>query len=259
MCRSARSRLARMKRGSPRRAPVYNGRTVGCYSRRSFFAMSAATNSLQAFSWASPSALLPPLLGVRADAEAALAEVEAAALVRLAEALGGDQDLAGGGVDHARGESDLALRLRRAEADALARARRRPRFSVENFVIEPAMMYLTPSTLPTLASLAALGSARSLCAKSCSARTVSSFLRSITRKRAVVHQRVDDLVGHALADVVLAPPVVDGAVVEVHHRDHGPLRLRLGRARQPPRAPPPPRGPRSPSLSFVLRSSARRV
>ncbi len=44
------------------------------------------------------------------------------------------------------------------------------------------MMYLTPSTLPTLESFAALGSARSLWEKSCSARTVSSFLRSMTRK-----------------------------------------------------------------------------
>ncbi len=56
-----------------------------------------------------------------------------------------------------------------------------PRFSVENFVIDPARMYFTPRTLPILAIFAALGSARSLCAKSCSARTVSSFLRSITR------------------------------------------------------------------------------
>jgi hypothetical protein len=56
-----------------------------------------------------------------------------------------------------------------------------PRVSVENFVMEPVRMYLTPSTLPTFDSLAADGSARSLREKSCSASTVSSFLRSITR------------------------------------------------------------------------------
>ncbi len=49
-------------------------------------------------------------------------------------------------------------------------------------MIDPARMYFTPSTLPILASLAALGSARSLCAKSCSARIVSSFFLSMTRK-----------------------------------------------------------------------------
>ena len=48
-------------------------------------------------------------------------------------------------------------------------------------MIDPARMYFTPRTLPILAIFAALGSARSLCAKSCSARTVSSFFRSITR------------------------------------------------------------------------------
>ncbi len=44
------------------------------------------------------------------------------------------------------------------------------------------MMYFTPRTLPIFESFAALGSARSLWEKSCSARTVSSFLRSMTRK-----------------------------------------------------------------------------
>ena len=48
--------------------------------------------------------------------------------------------------------------------------------------MDPAMTYFTPLTFPILASAAADGSARLLWAKSCSARRVSSFLRSMTLK-----------------------------------------------------------------------------
>ena len=54
--------------------------------------------------------------------------------------------------------------------------------SPPNLVIEPVMMYRTPSALPILAILPWSGAARLLLEKSCSASTVSSFLRSITRK-----------------------------------------------------------------------------
>ena len=111
------------------------------------------------------------------------------------------------------------------------------------------MMYLTPRTLPIFESLAALGSARSLCAKSCSASTVSSFLRSITRNVPSFDQRVHDLVGHALADVVVAPPVVDRAEVEVHDRHGdalGALRAAADRRASSAAARPPPR----PATSF---------
>src|SRR6187402_1024683 len=57
-----------------------------------------------------------------------------------------------------------------------------PRASVENLVIEPTRMYLTPSTLPILAMVWAEGSARPEAAKSCSPRMAFSFLRSMTRK-----------------------------------------------------------------------------
>ena len=54
-------------------------------------------------------------------------------------------------------------------------------FSVPNLVIEPTNKYFTPSALPIFATEAALGSARSLLEKFCSARIASRRLRSMTR------------------------------------------------------------------------------
>src|SRR3972149_10883628 len=66
-----------------------------------------------------PQAARAPLLGVGPDPEASAREARTPALAGLAEPLGGDQDLAGRGVDPARGERDLALGLLSTEADAL--------------------------------------------------------------------------------------------------------------------------------------------
>jgi len=54
------------------------------------------------------------------------------------------------------------------------------RFSVPNLVIDPTTRYFTPSALPILATSEALGSARSLFEKFCSARIASRRLRSMT-------------------------------------------------------------------------------
>ncbi len=56
-----------------------------------------------------------------------------------------------------------------------------PLSSIPNLVIEPRMMYFTPSALPILATCAADGSARSLFEKFCSAMITSRRLRSMTR------------------------------------------------------------------------------
>ena len=72
---------------------------------------------------------------------------------------------------------------------------------------------------------------------------------------AVVDQLVDDLIGHALADVVVAPdaapPVVDGAVVEVHHGDTSAASTLV--PAPSPSSPPPQSGRlRSPKTSLSL-------
>ena len=120
------------------------------------------------------------------------------------------------------------------------------------------MMYFTPSTLPTLASLAALGSARSLLGEVLLGEHGVELLALDHAEGAVVDQRVHDLVGHALADVVVAPPVVvDGAEVEVHDGHRRPLR-RPGRCAGAGQARPAPGRRPGPPTSFDLIESSSR-
>ncbi len=96
-------------------------------------------------------------------------------------------------------------------------------FSVPNFVTDPVTTYRAPSSLPICATVFALGSARSLCARSCSAMMASSCFRSITRKLPVVDELVDEHVGDARADVlVAAPPLLNRTKLEVEHRNGRP-------------------------------------
>ena len=93
-----------------------------------------------------------------------------------------------------------------------------------NFVTEPATTYRTPRTWPTFASFDASGLARSVAAKSCSPSTVASWLLSMIRRLPASRSAYTSCGGDAVADVVLAPPVVDRAIVEIHDRDRRPLR-----------------------------------
>ena len=168
-------------------------------------------------------------------------------------ALATRHDLAGRRVDHARGDrppSPCPSSCRRRRRRTCRRPTRRapifiPLSSIPNLVIEPTMMYFTPSALPILATCAADGSARSLFEKFCSARMSVEALALDDAVAAVLHEAVDDEVGDALADVLVAPPAVDGAVIEV---DAGP-RSAACSGRTPARAPPgrTPPGPPTPT------------
>src|SRR5438445_5617062 len=158
-------------------------------------------------------------------AEAALAEAHAPALLRHALALGRHHHLAGGGVDEPRGERHLRLVLPEADVDALQAA---------------ALVLLLAAELGDrtrddvadaehLAQLGQLGRARIgavAVGEVLFGQDGVELLALDDAERAVLDQLVHDLVGHALADVVVSPPVVaDRAVVEVGDRHHRPLRL----------------------------------
>src|SRR5688500_4744190 len=163
-------------------------------------------------------------------AETALAEAETAALLGDALALGREEDFARGRVHEARRHRHLGLGLAQTDADALDAA---------------ALLLVLTAELgdgarddvldaEDLAQLRELGRAR---IGAVALREVLlgqdgvELLALDDAERALFEELVHDLVGHALADVVVTPPVIpDRAVIEVGDRDHGPLGL--GRLRR---------------------------
>ena len=86
-------------------------------------------------------------------------------------------------------------------------------------------MYFTPLIFPILARVAAAGFGSVAVGEVLLREHGVELLALDDPEAPVVDEGVDHLVGHPLADVVLPPPVVDRAVVEVHDRDLGSLRL----------------------------------